>query len=340
MIEQRPYYQEGKHAFFHCVPIEDLAERNKLSRLFWEKISVAPKIGVERFLLESDFFPESLITTRSIVPINDVAQISELLHKGVENKFSMGVRTVSEKHILFGNKLPYVMEIDSSEKIDMFINQTIPQWRYEYSHSELNIRHIILMNNLPEIGTINSSPYHFVARISFNESSTSSLDPTQLILEMVTGTNKLRELDSQMEKKHENMHDVVRYQEYYSPTRYFCGANIQIGINYFQKKFSHPSIFQIDKPFSLSPQVSAELKPEKISYIHTIFNFLHTAINDPTIQLLKRMDFLASIGLSEIEIQGYNNDQTDVHYARIYGLRGVKDETHTGLTSFIRNAEK
>ena len=86
--------------------------------------------------------------------------------------------------------------------------------------------------------------------------------------------------------------------------------------------------------------MSAELKPEKISYIHTIFNFLHTAINDPTIQLLKRMDFLASIGLSEIEIQGYNNDQTDVHYARIYGLRGVKDETHTGLTSFIRNAEK
>ena len=131
---------------------------------------------------------------------------------------------------------------------------------------------------------------------------------------MVTGTNKLRELDSQMEKRNTNMHDVIRYQAVYSLTRIFSGANIQIGVNYLKKELSNPEIFQMDRPFFLSPQLKDALKPEKITYIQTIFNFLSTAINDPNIQLLKRMDFLSSIGLSEIEIQGYNDDQKNIHY--------------------------
>lgn len=340
MAEQIHQDREENQRFFHCIPIEDLAERNEQSRLFWEARSAAPKIGVERFLLESDFFPEHLITTRSIVPIDDVSHISELLHQGIKNKFSMGVRTTSEHHTLFGNKLPYIMEIDSADKINTFITHTVPQWRHEDPYRNMDIHHIILMNNLPEIGTVDPSPHQFVARVRLdNPSMLQTIQPIHLILEMVTGTNKLRELDSQMEKRNTNMHDVIRYQAVYSLTRIFSGANIQIGVNYLKKELSNPEIFQMDRPFFLSPQLKDALKPEKITYIQTIFNFLSTAINDPNIQLLKRMDFLSSIGLSEIEIQGYNDDQKNIHFARIYGLRGIDDETKTGWVSLVKNRE-
>lgn len=322
--------------FFHAIPVEDLPEFNEINSKNWEERSFGPKTKAERFLVsEAGFFPDKLVTTRSIIPIDDVDLIHDLLHEGIENHYSMGIRTVADKAILFGNRLPWEMEVDSPGKIDLFLSETLPSWLAYSAGNDLTISQIILMNNLPEIGTKLPQRNQFVARMkmdAFDESS--RLGSPQFMLEMTNGTNKLRDLDKRMEDKNTNRKNIIRYEASYTPTRFFTGAHIQIGTNYFIDKPSEPQIFTLQKEFTFSDEQRALLRPDKITYIDTMFSFLNDAVSDPNIEFLKRLSFLSSIGLPAVEIQGYSDIRKKTHYARIYGLRGPNDETNTGLQTF------
>ncbi len=340
-LENRLHHFDGPQHFFHCLPVEDLSEFNSLNLRQWET-QAGPKTFVERFLIEGvGFFPDKMIIPRSIVEVTDIPRIKQLLEEGIDQKYSMGVRTISEKPTLFGNKLPWDMEINTPEKINMFISATLPLWQDYSKNNGLTINQLIIMKNLPEIGTKHSDKNQFVARLRWDSMSDRSneLTPYQLTLEMVSGTNQLRGLDTCMEDTQVNQSVLFRYQAKYSPTRYFLGGTVTIGTKYFIELQTEAKKILIENQFMLPDSVRATLRSEELPYIDTLLTFLREAAVDPNIQLLERFEFFSSIGLSAVEIQGYTN-KADKNYARIYGLRGHKDETKTGLDQFTKNIEE
>ena len=322
--------------FFHCIPVGELAEFNTLNNVEWEKRAFGPKAFVERFLIEgAGFFPDNLITPRTIVEANDIHSIRQLLQEGINQKYAMGVRTISDQQIFSGNRLPWEMEINTPEKIDMFIHGLLPIWQNDSENKGLKINQLILMKNLPEIGTKKSNEHQFVARLRWETiEQTTEIVPYQLVLEMISGTNKLRDLDLCMEDKQINKEELFRYIGRYTPTRAFLDANIQIGTNYFTEQISNPGLFELTEGFTFPQSQRTRIQPDHMRYIDTLLSFLHKAAVDPNTKLLERLDFFSSMGLSSIEIQGYADQHKNI--ARIYGLRGPKDETETGLKPYVR----
>ena len=305
--------------FFHVLPVESMIDFNPLS-------SREPKLGVERILTEeTGFFPDSIITTRNIVPIADICTVKKILLEGIDKKFSMGVRSVANIQTQ-QYRLPWDMEITTEEKVEKFIHQTLPEWMNITQEKDRDITHLILMNNLPEIGTKKSNKYQFVARLRW-DTYDNSLN-TQLMLEMAVKTNKLRSLDDQMDKGHDNL---IRYMSTYSPTHNCLDATLYIGAeNLYSSHMNTSQKFSLHSPFVVSEYSQSIMKPEARDAVTTMFGFLREASTNPSIQLFDRLANVSSMGLSDTEYQGYANGKTNNYIIRMYGLRGVKDETNSG----------
>jgi len=120
---------------------------------------------------------------------------------------------------------------------------------------------------------------------------------------MTIGTNRLRELDRRMEQGDDH---VVRFQSFYQPTGFLDRTDLKIG-----------SAYQGD--------------PKHTDTIMSVLNTLENQIKDTTVQLLRRLDFFAGLGLNIVEFQGYVDEKTNNKNMYIYGLRGTNDDTRTGL---------
>lgn len=338
--EQKARLSVDTRNCFHCLPVEDLPEFNEINKLQYGPQS-GPKTLIERFLVEdAGFFPNKLITPRTIVEANDVKKIQHLLEEGIRQHYSMGIRTISDGWTFHGNKLPWEMEIDSPEKIAKFFTATLPLWKDYYKTNGLTINQLILMKNLPEIGTKHSNENQFVARLTWNDMRYSQEEkPDQLILEMVSGTNQLRGLDVCLEDEQVHREEIFRYIATFSAAKFLQGGTVTMGTNYFVESHMTPQTYPIEQQFALPDFVRTMVQPDRLAYVDTLFTFLHNATFDPTTKLLDRLDFLAKNGLNSIEIQGYAKKQ-DKNYARIYGLRGPKDETETGLQPDTQNIEE
>jgi len=99
---------------------------------------------------------------------------------------------------------------------------------------------------------------------------------------------------------------IVRYESFYMPTGVVNRRGLSIGDAY--KNY-----------------------PEDMGTIMHVVNFVNGLMKDPKIQLRRRMDFFAGLGLHILEFQGYTDEYTGKNHIYIYGLRGDKDETATGL---------
>jgi len=110
----------------------------------------------------------------------------------------------------------------------------------------------------------------------------------------------------------------------------FSHATIDIGNTYVNpacmEKARSKMSFVTDQALTLKS--ADKIDPYVAATMRSFFSFLQENINDPNIQLLKRFDFLASIGLTDIEFQGFNNHKWGVY---IYGLRGMYDETRLNI---------
>jgi len=268
----------------------------------WARTQLGPKAKVESFLVPgAGFFPDRLVVPRSIVSADTIDIIRKKLYEGVSHGYSMGIRTVANRPIFGGGKLDWDLQIDTRNKVSNFLKNTLPKWQVNASLNNYKITQLILMDNLPEMGTKNKRSHQFVFRVAWdNYNSLYSLG-SRLLMEMTTGTNKLRELDQKMENGNDN---IIRYQCLYRVTGFLEKTELQIGNNITD--------------------------PMDTKIVLSVVSQLNSLIKDPGIQFLKRLDFFASLGLNIVEFQGYFYERTGVTKMLIYGLRGTNDETNTG----------
>jgi len=288
----------------------------------WETIPCGPKGEIERFLERgAGFFPDRLLIPRMIVQTNEIESIRNGLVEGVTQNASMGVRAIADRKLFGGEKLPWDMEITTIEKVNNFIKETLPQWKYAALKNRYTISQLILMYNPPEIGTKATLTNQFVARVQkddiippwskINNAVTNEILWSRVLMEMVTGTNMLRDMDRFL---NESNTDVLRVQYSYGPTGVLKNHSTQIGLEKFEKE-TMSSIHL--------PNISGEHKDLTPSAIAKNDNI----IRDPDFQ--KRLNFFSSIGLNAIEFQGYRDTMSGLVKIYIYGIRGPNDEATT-----------
>jgi len=288
-----------------CVSIEELDSYLLAINCEWCRTNYGPKASVERFLIPgAGFLPDRIVIPRSIIGINDIEVIQKKLYEGIESGYSMGIRTIADKAIFGGGKLDWVLQIDSEEKADNFLEETLTKWQINARKNNYNISQLVLMNNLPEIGTTYEQPNQFVLRVAWNNCGYSISLRSQLLIEMALETNNLRKLDQKMEEGDCN---TVRYQCIYKETGFLDYVDTQIGKNITDLKH--------------------------IKTVHSAISQLNFLIKDPEIQFIKRLDFFSRIGLNTIEFQGCIFEGLEPIEMLVYGLRGTNDETLTGLKS-------
>ena len=98
---------------------------------------------------------------------------------------------------------------------------------------------------------------------------------------------------------------VIRYQCLYRETGFLESTELQIGKNIVNSTDTNT--------------------------IFSVISQLNSLIKDPEIQFIKRLSFFSGLGLNIVEFQGYTHEKTGAIKMLIYGLRGVNDETLTGL---------
>lgn len=288
-----------------CISTEELHLYLEDMGSEWTKTSLDPKVKVERFLLPgAGFFPDRLVIPRSITSINDIDVVERNLYEGVKHGYSMGIRSVADRPIFGGGKLDWVLQIDTDNKVNDFLINTLPKWKVNADSNNYKIDQLILMNNLPEIGTINERPNQFVFRVAWNNCNSLSSLKSELLMEMAMGTSRLRVLDQKMEESNCN---TIRYQCLYRETGFLEKTELKIGKNI--------------------------VSPTDTNTIFSVISQLNCLITDPEVELIKRLDFFAELGLNTVEFQGYSSEDNTETKMLIYGLRGVNDETLTGLNS-------
>lgn len=294
-------YMNGKS----CIPAEELPGYLSSIQKEWDKKpTCGPKTNVERFLANGvEFFPDRLIIPRVITEADDTEAIQTALMVGIETNHSMGIRTIADRPIFSGAKLPWDLGIDTADKAQTFLQTTLPTWRTDAALNNYHIGQLILMSNPPEIGTKEERPNQFVFRLSWDVFSSLNCLESNSLLEMTIGTNRLRALDRRMEQGDDQ---VVRFQSFYRQTGFLGSTDLAIGSAY-------------------------QGNPKYIDTIMSVLNTLENQIEDPIVQLLRRLDFFADLGLNIVEFQGYVDEKTNRRNMYIYGLRGTNDDTQTGL---------
>jgi len=313
-----------------CVDIGELADNLFFLERKWSETSCGPKAKVDRFFIPgTGFFPDKLVILRSILAIDNTEGIEKNLFEGLSQGASMGVRSISDRPIFSGAKLDWDLEIDSPEKVRIFLDKTLPKWKNNARANNYKISQLIIMNNPPEIGTKDEHANQFVLRARWDSFNLLNNLGSQLLVEMTIGTNRLRELDKRMEK---GEGDIIRYQCLYRQTGFLEQTELQVGSSYVENTSSEPNRnFITSKPISSLDLSKINLGDART--IQSVLFQLDALIKDQTIRLLKRLDFFASIGLNIVEFQGYIDSKTGLRKMFIYGLRGRCDETMTGLHS-------
>jgi hypothetical protein len=322
IITTQPFILNG------CVNAEELPDFFLQKKKEWTKTPCGPKAEVERFLESGvGFFPDRLVILRSIVCADEVDTIEKKLYEGVINNYSMGIRVVADRPIFSGTKLNWDLEIDTNDKINNFLHNTLPRWQTDAALDNYRIVQLILMNNPPNAGTKVERPNQFVFRIRWDDFSSLNSLASQLLLEMVIGTNRLRELDRRMEDGSKN---VIRYECLYKPTRFLEKTELQVGSSYLKDGPSKQENGNLTINGPLTQIKLDGVDETSAKTILAVLSQINNLITDPNVQFLKRLEFFAGLGLNIVEFQGYI-DETGTRKMYIYGLRGNNDDTKTGL---------
>jgi hypothetical protein len=297
--------------YFHTVDPDELYEYIAGIQKEWKKIQCGPKGEAERFLERgAGFFPNRLLIPRAILQMNDIENIRRELLQGVTQNYSMGIRTIADRKLLGGEKLPWDMEITTKNKVNNFIGHTLLEWKKAATENNYTISQLILMFNPQEIGTRTELPNQFVARVQ-RDNFLSSEAGFRVLVEIMTDTNQLRSMDRFYNESNNN---VIRSQYIYTPTGFLWKTEIQIGIDQFE----------IPKGQPLSSAPLTNIDPEKRGIAVAALSQMDSVVKNLDFQ--KRLDFFTDIGFNAIEFQGYTNLKTGETNTFIYGLRGPKDE--------------
>lgn len=318
-----------------CVPADELPQYYASLGPELEQWSHSPKARVERLLVEgAGIFPDKLVIPRAIISASDLDAVGAYLADGIAARYSMGVRVVADRPLFGGARLPWAIGIDCEEKAGDFLAATLPGWRNKAQKDNYGISHLILMKNLPKLGTIEERPDQFVLRAQWNPFSEGVLAQSRFLMEMAIGTNRLRTLDRRMDR---GTAHTIRFNGMFSPARAPKGAELGIGSWYLCSEGGEDECHVLKGP--AGPLSLQNVDEKYAGIIHTVLGKISAMIIDPDIELLKRMDSLSDIGLNIIEFQGYTGPGPLNARMLIYGLRGSKDETATGLHTLISRSE-
>jgi len=274
---------------------------------------------------KSHIFPGSLLIPRELIDISNGTLIEEKLLAGVQEGCWMGVRSIFSKDRSELGETPWVMDLNSPDKVNCFVTYTLPIWIEQNQYLEA----LSLMFNPRGISQFDRSDL-FVARLQ--------VGTEESILEIGMGTNQLRVLNtSSMESKtilkihssHTGVPESIEITMGKDTTT--IGKETRKEIKNITPDLLH---IPIKKTYSGKPEERAsqdmyksiveqiqELQPHNCQFL---LSLLHIISENNLVPIMRVLD--EELQLNALEFQGVLMSDGIEPDIVIYGLQGDGDE--------------
>ena len=248
--------------------------------------------------------PPDVVLSRDIVKARDADNLRYCLYEAVDHGFHAGIRTCFRNQ---PPKSPWVMGVNSHEKVDQFMDETYPQWLGLKDLSE-----IIVMHNPPLLGLPEERENHFVFRLRKSASN-------GYYMEMRLGTDQLRSIEN-----HTKGDDLITGTINKSIIG-FKNMELKIGSTYTGNGTLELAQAQPDfwvNGLNTNGHIPAHTK----AVVEQAIKGIQQLDADPHTRLYQRLQSFSEIGLDTSEWQGRMSEH-GVDWMRIYGFRGEGDDT-------------